>query len=75
MILWRAGIGCEILYKKKPNIKDQLGYGSKIGAKLAVILAPDEFKDGNCKIKNLSTTNEIVVPINNIVDEVQKLLH
>jgi len=72
--LWRNGIPCEMMPKNKPDIKTQFGLASSIGARLTVILAPDEMTNGQIKIKNMTTSEEIIIARSNLIPEIKKLL-
>ncbi len=59
----RAGLAAVSSYKATKNIGKLLQDASTVGARLAVILAPEEFAAGDCKIKNLLTREEIKMPL------------
>ncbi|MBO8180059.1 MAG: histidine--tRNA ligase [Archaeoglobus sp.] len=43
------------------SLKKQMSFANEIGAKYAVIIAPEEVKEGNVAIKNLETQEQVVV--------------
>lgn len=55
--LRRAGIGAEV-YPEPIQIGKQMGYGSKKGHKLAVIVGPDEAAEETFNLRNLATRRE-----------------
>ena len=72
--LWKEGIPTEFNYKAKPDIKIQLGQADKMKIDLAIIIAPEEFNEGNVKIKITSKKEEIVVKREEVVGKVKELL-
>lgn len=72
--LWKEGIPTEFVYKEKPDIVAQLGQADKFKIDLSVIFAPEEFEQGNIKIKIMSTKEEITVPRAEAVAKVKELL-
>jgi histidyl-tRNA synthetase len=73
-LLWKEGIPCEFMYKEKPDAKAQFGQASNNGSKLCVIIAPDEWQEGNVKIKVLARNEEVVVTRGEVVERVKSLL-
>ncbi|KDQ18236.1 hypothetical protein BOTBODRAFT_53021 [Botryobasidium botryosum FD-172 SS1] len=49
--LWDAGIKAEFMYKAKPKLRAQFEVCDKEHIPIAVILGPDELKDGFVKVK------------------------
>jgi len=49
--LWDAGIKAEFMYKAKPKLRAQFDVCDKEHIPIAVILGPDELKDGFVKVK------------------------
>jgi histidyl-tRNA synthetase len=72
--LWAEGIAVEFLYKAKPDAKAQFGQASACGAKLAVIIAPDEEANGTVKLKILAKNEEITIPRDEFLGTVKRLL-
>jgi histidyl-tRNA synthetase len=73
--LWGAGIATEFVYKEKPDAKAQFGQAAACGAKLAVILAPDEVASGTVKVKILAESRELTVPRSELLATVKGLLN
>ena len=87
-LFWREQIPTEFIYKEKPDVKVQFGQAGNCGAKLAVILAPDELQANKIKIKKLVplaqepadelvekvSDVEEVLPREHVVDRVKALL-
>ncbi|MBN1573221.1 MAG: histidine--tRNA ligase family protein [Deltaproteobacteria bacterium] len=55
------------------SLRDQLGYASKIGAEFAVIVGPDELKEDKCKLRQLETRFEEIVPLSALVDKIKDI--
>lgn len=72
--LWKENIATEFVYKEKADIKVQLGQADSSGAKLAIIIAPEEKAEDKVKIKILSTKEEITIQKTEIVSKVKELL-
>jgi histidyl-tRNA synthetase len=72
--LWDAGISADFMYKNKPKIKNQLSGCEKLGIPLAVIIGQNEVDQGIVKIKNFSTTEEIIVKRTEMIAKVSELL-
>ena len=87
-MLWREEIPTEFIYKEKPDVKAQFGQAGNIGAKLAVILAPEELEANKIKIKKLIpiadapedplvekvSDAEEVMPKDHVIERVKALL-
>jgi histidyl-tRNA synthetase len=71
--LRRAGIATEV-YPDAKKIGPQLQYAERRGFKLALIVGPDEFARGECKLKVLATRAEHTVPEAELVTTVRRLL-
>jgi histidyl-tRNA synthetase len=72
--LWGAGVATEFVYKEKPDAKAQFGQAAACGAKLAVIIAPDEVASGTVKIKILAESREVTVPRSELLTTVKRIL-
>jgi histidyl-tRNA synthetase len=78
---WEKGIPTEIFPKAKPDIRQQLQAAEVAGAKVVVILAPEEQERGEAKIREITPKGvtrdpiERVVKIEEIVDQSIKLLN
>lgn len=53
------------------DLREQLGYAAKVGAKFVVILGPEELKENNCKLRELSTRSEETVSLSSIVEKIK----
>jgi histidyl-tRNA synthetase len=78
---WQAGVPTEIFPKAKPDIRQQLQAAEAAGAKVLVILAPDELEKGEAKIREITPKGvdrqpiEIIVKKEEIVESAVKLLN
>jgi histidyl-tRNA synthetase len=52
----------------------QLNRANKLGVPICIILGSNEYQMGNCRIKNLSTGEQIDLPIENLIDGVKQQL-
>ena len=77
---WRRGIPTEIFPKQKPDIRQQITAAEASGARVLIVLAPDELKDNKVKIREITPKNvsrepiERLVNLADLVDETIKLL-
>jgi histidyl-tRNA synthetase len=67
------GIGVEV-YADAKKLGPQLKYAEQRGFRLALIAGPDEFAQGNWKLKNLASRDEITVPASEVVNTIRRLL-
>ncbi|EAY07097.1 histidyl-tRNA synthetase family protein [Trichomonas vaginalis G3] len=78
---WELGVPTEFFPKEKPDIKQQLLAAEQLGAKVFVLLAPDELEKGQIKIREMTPKGverqpiERVVPEADVVQETIKLLN
>ncbi|XP_056372712.1 histidine--tRNA ligase, cytoplasmic-like [Hyla sarda] len=70
--LWKAGIKAEMLHKKNPKLLAQLQYCEKTGIPLVAIIGEQELKDGVVKLRDVTTREEVNIPREYLVDEIQK---
>jgi histidyl-tRNA synthetase len=68
-----SNISAEI-YPGEGKLKKQMEYANKIGAPAVILYGEDEIKLGKITLKNLKTGNEILIKIEDIENEVKKLL-
>jgi len=54
------------------NIKNQFTFGNRINAKKTVVIGQDELEKNSFAIKNMATSEQVVVPMESIVDELLK---
>ena len=67
-MLRNSGFVVEIDYRNT-KLANKLATASKMNAKYAVMILEEEFKEYKCKLKDLETKEETVVPINDLIDE------
>ncbi|KAI9215777.1 anticodon-binding protein, partial [Blastocladiella britannica] len=78
--LWRAGVAAEYLFKRKPKLQAQFNQCDKDQIPFAVILGPEELKQGQVKIKDMRAKSEgedaagVMVSRESMIDEIQKRL-
>ncbi|MBL8795998.1 MAG: histidine--tRNA ligase [Planctomycetia bacterium] len=68
-----AGLGVEV-YPDAKKVGPQLQYAEKRGFRLALIAGPDEFAQGNWKVKDLAKREEQTVPAAEVATALRKLL-
>lgn len=66
--LRKSGINCEMDYMGR-SLKSQLKHASKLEARYAVVIGPDELKSGECRLKKMETGKEKTVKISDIASE------
>lgn len=71
--LRRAGIPV-YTYPTADKLGKQFKHADRIGAQIAVILGPDEIREGKVAIKDLSTREQSSLPRENIVKAIRDLL-
>ena len=71
--LRKSNISSEI-YPGEGKLKKQMEYANKIGAPAVILYGDDEIKSGKVTLKNLETGNENLVKIEDLVNEIKKLL-
>lgn len=54
------------------NFKGQFKYANRINAKYSVVIGDNELKEGKLAIKNMATSEQRVVDINDIIEELKK---
>jgi histidyl-tRNA synthetase len=54
------------------NIKNQFKFANRINAKKTVVIGQDELEKNSFAIKNMATSEQVVVPMESIVDELLK---
>ena len=78
---WHRNIPTEFFPKSKPDIRQQLSSAEQSGARVVILLAPDEMREGKVKIREIVQSQgqkvpiERIVPLSNVVDETIKLLN
>ena len=71
--LRNSNISSEI-YPGEGKLKKQMEYANKIGSPAVVLFGDDEIKSGKATLKNLKTGNEGSVKIEDLANEIKKLL-
>lgn len=56
------------------NLKGQFKYADRLSSKYTIIIGDDELAKGEVSIKIMATSEQLSVPVNNIKDELKKLL-
>ena len=59
--LWEAGIFAEMIQRLNPKIKQELRDADEIGCKWAVVFGGNEITNGEVKLKNMITKNEMTI--------------
>ena len=68
-----SGISSEI-YPGEGKLKKQMEYANKIGSPAVILYGDDEIKSGKATLKNLETGNESSVKVEDLANEIKKLL-
>ncbi len=68
-----SNISSEI-YPGEGKLKKQMEYANKIGSPAAILYGDDEIKSGKATLKNLETGSESSVKIEDLINEIKKLL-
>ena len=68
-----SNISSEI-YPGEGKLKKQMEYANKIGSPAVIFYGDDEIKSGKATLKNLETGNESSVKIEDLANEIKKLL-
>ncbi|XP_040297699.1 histidine--tRNA ligase, cytoplasmic-like isoform X1 [Bufo bufo] len=71
-MLWNCGIKAEMLHKKNPKLLSQLQYCERTGIPLVAIIGEQELKDGVVKLRDVATREEVNIPREYLVEEIQK---
>ncbi len=74
LIKLRASNVSSEIYPGEGKLKKQMEYANKIGSPAVILYGDDEIKTGRVTLKNLETGNESSVKIENLVDEIKKIL-
>lgn len=70
--LRRSGLGIEF-YPEPKKLGAQLKYADRRGFKVAVIIGDDEWKNGTCQVKELSTQASRSIPLTDLERELKAL--
>ena len=68
-----SNISSEI-FSGEGKLKKQMEYANKIGSPAVILYGDDEIKSGKATLKNLGTGNEISVKLEDLVDEIKKII-
>jgi histidyl-tRNA synthetase len=63
-----------ICYPEPAKLPKQLKFADKMDIRLAVILGPDEVRNGTAVLKDLKTTEQVSVAIDDLEQEINRLL-
>lgn len=63
-----------VCYEQAAKLQKQLKYAERIGARVAVLLGPDELANGQVALKNLAERTQIVVERENAAASIEKIL-
>lgn len=74
-MLWDAGIRAEHSAKMNPKILLQIQKCEKFNIPFGVIVGQSELEQNIVKLRIISTREEIVVPMDGLVDEIKKRLN
>ena len=62
------------IYPGEGKLKKQMEYANKIGSPAVILYGDNEIKSGKATLKNLETGNESSVKIEDLANEIKKLL-
>ena len=62
------------LYPEATKLSRQFRYGDRMGIRLAVIQGPDELATGQIAVKNLSTGEQVNLPVSHLVHAIRQML-
>ena len=71
--LRRAGLNV-ICYPEAAKLPKQFKYADRIGAKVTLVMGPDEMENGRVAVKNLVNGEQISVPRQSILEEIRRIL-
>ena len=71
--LRESGVSVEI-YPGESKLKKQMEYANKIKSPAVILYGEDEIKSGKLTLKNLSTGEEQLVEIKELVNEIKKII-
>ncbi|HLF90084.1 MAG TPA: His/Gly/Thr/Pro-type tRNA ligase C-terminal domain-containing protein, partial [Anaerolineales bacterium] len=72
--LRRAGINV-VCYPEAVKLPKQFKYADRIGAKVTLVLGPDEVEKGQVAVKNLINGEQVSVPREALIETVKSILH
>ena len=62
------------IYPGEGKLKKQMEYANKIKSPCVIFYGDDEIKNSEVKLRNLKTGDELSVKIENLVDEIKKII-
>ena len=68
-----SNISSEI-YPGDAKLKKQMEYANKIGSPCVIFYGDDEIKKSEVKLRNLKTGEELSIKIENLVNEIKKII-
>jgi histidyl-tRNA synthetase len=71
--LREAGLNV-VVYPEAAKLGKQFKYADRIGAKITLVLGPDEAEKGQVTLKNLTSGEQTVVPQEAVVDHIRAIL-
>lgn len=72
--LRRAGLKV-VCYPEAAKLQKQFKYADRIGAKVTLVLGPDEVEKGQVAVKNLINGEQVSVPRDTIVDTIKDIVN
>ena len=63
-----------VAYPEVDKLGKQFKFADRLGAPLAVVLGPDELKDGKAAVKNLKTREQVTVSRDDLISQIEKFL-
>eukprot|EP00475_Leptophrys_vorax_P035000 TRINITY_DN57234_c0_g1_i1.p1 TRINITY_DN57234_c0_g1~~TRINITY_DN57234_c0_g1_i1.p1 ORF type:complete len:1057 (+),score=269.44 TRINITY_DN57234_c0_g1_i1:2097-5267(+) len=70
-LLWNAGVGTELVYSEKPQLKKQMAYALEQGIPLIVFIGEAEMQRQEVNVKNTVKETQSSVPISELVPFIQ----
>lgn len=71
--LRRAGLNV-VCYPEAAKLPKQFKYADRVGAKVTLVMGPDEVENGQVAVKNLINGEQVSVPRGALVEEIRKIL-
>ena len=71
--LRRAGLNV-VCYPEAAKLQKQFKYADRIGAKVTLVLGPDEVENGQVAVKNLISSEQTSVARAELVDQIRKII-
>ena len=72
--LRRAGLNA-VCYPEAVKLPKQFKYADRIGARVTLVLGPDELDKGQVAVKNLMNTEQVSVPRGELIDTLKGMLN